>query len=133
MNAELDKMAAMTNDLIAYAEKLEGQVADLQRQVSEMSKTASAAVPEESIERVCSALVDAGYINGDQVFQTKKAFMEDPEAIYRVIPGVIEAQSKTAAAEVPDMNGGTLVGVRVKMDDPFASSMERMQTLLGMI
>lgn len=135
MNTELDKMAALTNDLASYAEQLERQVADLQARISEMDKKASVpSVSEESIEKVCSALVDAGCIKGDQVFQTKKAFMEDPEAIYRVIPGFIEAQAKTAAVDTGmDLNGGTLVGTKPAKEDPYDASMGRMQSLLGMI
>lgn len=134
MSTELDKMAALVNDLANYAEGLERQVAELQSRISDQDKQASASISEESVEKVCSALVESGCISGDQVFQTKRAFMEDPEAIYRVIPKFIEAQAKTASADTGlDLNGGTLVGIQLTREDPYVASMERMQSLLNMI
>lgn len=137
MNTELDKMAALTEELAGYAEKLENQVAELQARISELDKQASekTAASEETVEKVCSALVDAGCIEAGQVFQTKQAFLTDPEAIYRVVPKVLEAQTKKAAVEPEvDLNGGTLVGAHSQpKEDAFASSMERMQSILGII
>ena len=128
----LQKMAAICNELIEYAKKLEVENAKLQEQC----KTASAqvpAVPDECAAQTCAALLDAGLITADQVEQTKQAFLEDPTAAHRTIVGILDAQAQTkeAAAEPVNLDGGTVVKGQSQQGDVYEESMKRIQAILG--
>jgi hypothetical protein len=140
MNSNENPLAKLASDLTDRVEALEKENAELRKEVQ--AKTASQQVvqvapviSDEVAQATCDALVKAGALNEDQVEQTKKAFIEDPEAAHRTICGILDAQAQSKRASEDseaDLSGGKLVTGSMLSKSAEEDCLDRMQSILGM-
>lgn len=141
MQKMIESLTKLAEDLTARVDSLEKENQKLRSLAKEASaaKTETVEVPkagESVIQNTCDRLVEVGAITEAQVPQAKMAYMNDPEAAFRTIQAILDAQiqAKSASAlEDVDLSGGRLIhGAQDTGNSAYADSMERMERILGL-
>lgn len=114
-----DALIKLASDLIDRVDTLEQEnkvlkdtVDTLKTVKSDEESSDKSNVDLQEVDSTCNKLVDVGYIPETKIDITKQAFLCDPNAAYKTIRFIIDAQTNTKQASInkyDNISGGTLV------------------------
>lgn len=137
----LSKLASDLTDRVAFLEQENAQLRDRVTAGETAHKPVQTPVVKtaslEEIDKACQALVRVGALAPDQIELSKKAFQDDPDAAFRTICGILDAQAQTKSASDAshlDLRGGELVTGAIRAQQSVQEDcIERMCSILGCI
>ena len=137
MGDTVNALTKLAEELTARVDELEKENATLKATTADMRKQASAEKPPvvsaEVADSTLSLLVKTGALNEDQIGDSRKILMSDPEAAHRVLQRILDAQlqTKTASEDQSELYGGRLAGGS-GIQSPEDACLDRMMRILGM-
>lgn len=139
-DTRLEGLSKLASELIARVDSLEAErdglmsrVIAMEAERSELDKRASEAprpvVGEAAVDTAVACLVKAGALEPGQASQARATMLADPEALYRVLPGIVDAQAQAktaAAADALSLRGGEVAsGQAARAASPVDESLDR--------
>lgn len=125
MNDTIEALTKLANELTDRVDALEkendalrGTAAQLAKQASEAQAPAAEApkVSDGMVDDTLSALLKVGALNADQLKESRQLLITDPEAPFRLLRGLLDAQLQAKTASDESVSGGFLAGAASKRD-----------------
>ena len=125
MNDTIEALTKLANELTDRVDALEkendalrGTAAQLAKQASEAPAPAAEApkVSDGMVDDTLSALLKVGALNADQLKESRQLLTTDPEAPFRLLRGLLDAQLQAKTASDESVSGGFLAGSASKRD-----------------
>jgi len=125
MNDTIEALTKLATELTDRVDALERENADLRSRNADMAKQAAEApaqaepsprVSDGLVDDTLSSLLKVGALNADQLKESRQILATDPEAPFRLLNGLLDAQIQTKTAGDTSLAGGTLAGNALKRD-----------------
>lgn len=123
MNDTIEALTKLANELTDRVDALERENAELRSRNADMAKQAaetpahaepSPKVSDGLVDDALSALLKVGALNADQLKESRQILTTDPEAPFRLLTGLLDAQIQAKTASDDTLAGGTLAGNALK-------------------
>ena len=125
MNDTIEALTKLANELTDRVDALEKENEALRGTAAELAKKAAeepvpatepAKVSDGMVDDTLSALLKVGALNADQLKESRQLLTTDPEAPFRLLRGLLDAQLQAKTASDESVSGGFLAGAASKRD-----------------